>query len=84
MGLRASFCAGYARTDCLRSSASRAQVPDYGNLTDWALAQAQARARAGGAGGRGADGGPGDAMYEARVEVDLSGAPAASLALWHC
>ena len=48
-----------------------AQVPDYGTLTDWALAQSQARARE--AAGRGG-GGAGDERYEARVEVDLAGA----------
>ena len=46
------------------------QVPDYGTLTDWALAQSQARARE--AAGRGG-GGAGDERYEARVEVDLAG-----------
>jgi hypothetical protein len=84
MVLRGSLRADHPRSECVRSSASCVQVPDYGNLTDWALAQAQARARASGAGGRGADRGPGDAMYEARVEVDLTGAPAPSLALLHC
>lgn len=46
------------------------QVPDYGTLTDWALAQSQARACE--AAGRGSSG-AGDERYEARVEVDLAG-----------
>ncbi|KAK9822848.1 hypothetical protein WJX81_003226 [Elliptochloris bilobata] len=66
--------------DIHRRIADGAKVPDYGTLTDWALAQAQARARAAAiAAGRGggANGGPGDEMYEARVEIDLADSGAA-------
>lgn len=57
-------------------------MPDYGTLTDWALAQAQARARAA-ANGRGRGAAPGDEMYEARVDIDLVGEASSSQTWWN-